>query len=76
MVRIDERVARVMAQLRSPAMAPFLDYLRAQRQETLEQLTQAGTDTQVYRLQGEAGLLKHLLESIEKAEALLQKLKQ
>lgn len=76
MVRIDERTARAAAQLRNPAMAPYLDYLRTRRQEALEQLTQVSTEQQVYRLQGEAGLLKHLLELVEGAEVLLQKLKQ
>jgi hypothetical protein len=76
MVRLDERTARAFAQLKNPALQPILQFWRAQRQDTLEQLTQATTDTQVYRLQGEAAALKQMIEFAEKAESLIAKLKQ
>jgi hypothetical protein len=76
MIRLDERTARAFAQLKNPALAPIVQYWQAQRQETLEQLTQATTDTQIYRLQGEAAVLKQLIEFTEKADSLIVKLKQ
>jgi hypothetical protein len=56
-------------------MAPFTEYLKNQRLEKLEQLTTATSEQQIYRLQGEAGLIKELLALITGAEALLLKLK-
>lgn len=76
MVRLDERTARAFAQLKNPALAPIVEFWKAQRQETLEQLAQATTDLQMYRLQGEAAALKQMLEFAEKAESLSAKLKQ
>jgi hypothetical protein len=56
-------------------MKPLVDFLKAQRLDVLEQLTKAATDVQIYRLQGEAELLREFLELVEGAEALLLKLK-
>lgn len=76
MIRVDERTARSFSNLRAPGMAPLLEYWRAQRVEVLEQLTQATTEQQIYRLQGEASVLKQMLELTEKAESLVTKLRQ
>jgi hypothetical protein len=76
MIRVDARVARALAHLNNPEMKPLVDFLKAQRLDVLEQLTKAATDVQIYRLQGEAELLREFLELIEGAEALLSKLKQ
>lgn len=75
MVRVDERAARAFAHLRAPEFSPLVDYLKARRQDALEQLAQVNLDVQIYRLQGEAVVLKDILGYIEGAEALLAKLK-
>lgn len=74
-MRIDERIARCFAQLRAQEFNPLVEYLRAERHETLESLTQVHDQNTIYRLQGKAGLLKELLEYVEGAEALIAKLK-
>jgi len=74
MVRVDLRVARALTHLSKPEMQPLLAYLKAQRLDVLEQMSQVSVDSQVYRLQGEAGSLKRLIEMIEGADALLTKL--
>lgn len=75
MIRIDERTARTLSQLKTPSMAPLLEYWKAQRADILEQLTQVATDVQIYRLQGEASALKQMLELTEKADSLIVKLR-
>lgn len=74
-MRIDERIAHCFARLRSPEFAPLLEYLRAERHETLEMMAQVADPDKIYRLQGEAGKLKEILGYIESAEALITKLK-
>ena len=75
MVRIDVRAARAFAHLKAPEFIPLVEYLKAQRQDALEQLGTSNSEQQIYRLQGEAVILKELLGHIENAEALLAKLK-
>lgn len=74
-MRIDERIARCFSQLRVQEFQPLVEYLRAERHETLEQLTQVQEQNMLYRLQGKAGMLKDLLGHIEEAEALIARLK-
>ena len=64
-----------MTLLRAPEFAPLLNYLEAQRTETLEALSEAG-DENYQGLQGEARVLKRLIESIQNSEQLLAKLQQ
>ena len=73
-MRIDLPVARAMTHLQRAEMKPLVGYLKAQRSEALEQLAQAGSIEQVYRLQGEAGLLGKLLTAIEQADSLALKM--
>jgi hypothetical protein len=74
-IRIDERTARAIAHLKAPEFAPFVNFLEVQRQDALEQMALSTSDQQIYRLQGEVGLLKKLLGDIANADALLTKLK-
>lgn len=73
--RIDERVARCFALMRSAELSPLVDYLREVRTDTLEQLTVAGDDKTLSRLQGKAQILKDLIGNVEDAETLISKLK-
>lgn len=74
-MRIDERIARCFALLRGPEFIPLLEYLRAERHESLEMMAQVADPEKIYRLQGEAGKLKELLGYIESSETLIAKLK-
>jgi len=74
-VRITEQVARSFAYLRGPEFIHLVEFFRAERQEILEKLTQVTDEKLIYRLQGEAGKLKEILEYIEGAEALIAKMK-
>jgi hypothetical protein len=74
-MRIDERIARCFSQLRAQEFQPLVEYLKAERNETLEALTQVQDQNTIYRLQGKAVLLKDLLEYVEGADALVAKLK-
>jgi replicative superfamily II helicase len=73
MVRVDERVARCLALLRSPEMQPFLQFLKDRRQETLERLGDVQGEEMKSRLQGRNLELKELLEMVEQAEMLYAK---
>lgn len=74
-MKLDERVIRCFSQLRSPEMQPLLEYLRATKLETLEKLSQVSEVEQVYRLQGEAGTIRKILELIETSEDVIAKMK-
>jgi len=74
-MRIDERAARCFAHLRAQEFVALVDYFRAVRQECLEKMAQVNQPEQIYRLQGEAGVLKEILDNIEGAEVLIAKLK-
>jgi len=73
-MRIDERVARCFTFLRGPEFNHLVEYFRAKRQESLEMLAQVHDQHMIYRLQGEVGVYKEILDSIENAEALIAKL--
>jgi hypothetical protein len=72
-VRVDERVARCFALLRSNEFKPLLEFLQARQQETLARLVDAQDKDQMVRLQGRAVELKEFLELVEKGETLLAK---
>jgi hypothetical protein len=72
-MRIDERVARCFTFLRGPEFNYLLEYFRAKRQESLEMMAQVSDTDKIYRFQGEAGVYKEILDSIENAEALIAK---
>jgi len=74
-LRITEQIARSFAYLRAPEFIHLVEFFRAERQETLERLSQVTDEKLIYRLQGEAGKLKEILEYIEGAEALIAKMK-
>lgn len=73
MIQIDERVARCMTTLKSPEMAPLMDYLKAYRTDVLESLVIAQNDMVIHRAQGKAEFLKELIGHIEKSHDLLRK---
>jgi len=73
-VRIDERVARCLGHLRSEEFAPLLEWLRNCQADSLDKLT-AADGNQIYRLQGEAGVLKEFLELVGRSGELVEKLR-
>ena len=74
-MRIDERIARCLGWLRAEEFSPLLEYLKAEKQETLEMMAQVVDLDKIYRLQGKAGSLGELIQLIEGAEALIAKMK-
>lgn len=74
-MRITEQVARCFAVLRAPEFDPLLEYLRAERQGLLEQMAQVHDEKVLFRLQGEVGALKKLIDNVENAEVLIAKMK-
>ena len=73
MVRVDERVARCLALLRSPEMQPLIEFLKNRRQETLERLGDVQGEEMKSRLQGRNLELKEILEMVDQAEMLYAK---
>ena len=73
MVRVDERVARCLALLRSPEMQPLIEFLKNRRQETLERLGDVQGEELKSRLQGRNLELKEILEMVDQAEMLYAK---
>lgn len=73
MVRVNERVARCFALLRSPEFRSLVEFLQERRQETLERLGEASGEEMKCRLQGRQAEIKEILEFIEQGEALLNK---
>ena len=74
MQRLDERVARCFQRLQAEEFAPLVEYLKESRQGTLEQLVGVVQIEQIYRLQGEAGILAKLLTNVENSNELVTKL--
>ena len=74
MQRLDERVARCFQRLQAEEFAPLVEYLKESRQGTLEQLVGVVQIEQIYRLQGEAGILAKLLSNVENSNELVTKL--
>ena len=74
MQRLDERVARCFQRLQAEEFAPLVKYLKDSRQGVLEDLTGAIQTEQIYRLQGEAGILAKLLSNVENSNELVTKL--
>ena len=74
MQRLDERVARCFQRLQAEEFAPLVEYLKDSRNGVLENLAGAAQIEQIYRLQGEAGVLGKLLSNIEDSNELVTKL--
>lgn len=74
-MRIDERVARCLTQLRASEFDHLREYLRAKRQGALEKMAISQDEKMIFKLQGEASMLLELLDNIAGAEALLTKIK-
>ena len=74
MQRLDEHVVRCLQRLRAEEFAPLVEYLEESRKGTLEQLVQVAQKEQIYRLQGEAGVLGELISHIKNSNELIVKL--
>ena len=74
MLRLDEQVARCFQRLQAKEFEPLVEYLRESRKGTLEQLVGSVQTEQIFRLQGEAGVLADLLSHIKNSSELLTKL--
>jgi len=72
-MRIDKRVLQAASRMRSPEMAPLVDWLRKERSDVLEMLTTFKPDG-LQVLQGRAQQLADLLDLIERADKELVKL--
>lgn len=72
-MKIDEKVVRCFSHLRAPEFAPFLEYLKAEKQQALEMMAQVTDVDKIYRLQGKAGAVGDLISYVENAEALIAK---
>jgi hypothetical protein len=73
-LRLDEQVARCFQRLQAKEFEPLVEYLRESRKGTLEQLVGSVQTEQIFRLQGEAGILADLLSHIKNSSELLTKL--
>lgn len=74
MLRLDEQVARCFQRLQAKEFEPLVQYLKESREGTLETLTGLAQIEQIYRLQGEAGVLADLLGHIKNSNELVTKL--
>lgn len=74
MQRLDERVARCFQRLQAEEFAPLVEFLKESRAGTLEQLVSVVQIEQIYRLQGEVGILGDLLSHIKNSNELVTKL--
>lgn len=70
MGKISRQVYEAALKLRAPELAPFLEWLRSERQEVLEQLSSAPTD-RLSILQGDARRLGAILNLVDTAPAVL-----
>jgi hypothetical protein len=73
-LRLDERVARCFQRLQAEEFAPLVEFLKESRAGTFEQLAGVVQIEQIYRLQGEVGILRDLLSHIENSNELVTKL--
>lgn len=74
MVRLDERVARCFQRLQAEEFSLLVEYLKDSRIGVLEDLAKTVQIEQIYRLQGEAGILGDLLSHIKNSNELVTKL--
>lgn len=74
MINADARVYRAMTHMKAQELAPFVEYLTRARTATLEKMTSVVDPLMLGRLQGEANVLKSLLEDIDQAHARMMKL--
>lgn len=73
MTPLTPQVVRAFALLRSPEFAPLMDYLKATRDDALENMALAQQQEVIFRYQGQTKLLKDLIELVDKAPALMNK---
>jgi hypothetical protein len=75
MVRIDEKVARAMTLLKNPEFAALLTYWKVQYNDTVEEMVTAPDEKRLRQLQGRAGFIKELCQTVENSNQLCDKLK-
>ena len=73
-MKLDEKVVRCFSHLRAPEFAPLVEYLKAYRLETLERMAQVGEPDKVYRLQGQVGAIREILDLVEGAESIMARM--
>lgn len=71
---MDRHLLEALLRLRSPELAPIVEWLRSRREAARDACTSLSGEA-LMRAQGKAGELKELLESISKAPELLDKLR-
>lgn len=74
MMNADVRAYRAMSYMKSQELAPFVEYLAKARVAALEKMTSVVDPIVMGRLQGEANVLKSLLEDIDQAHARMMNL--
>lgn len=71
---LDQQVVRGFALLRDPTFAPLVRYLRDVREFNAESLM--GSDVHaIFKAQGAVGALDDLIDTIERAQILVEKLR-
>lgn len=74
-MNIDFQIARSLQLLKSPELAPFMEYLKAERADALEKAATHVELLHIAREQGKAQFLKQLLEYVSKSDTLASKLR-
>jgi hypothetical protein len=67
-------IANAFMKLRAPDMAPIVEFIQAERQESLELMAKTGEEWQWRKAQGRAQFAEELLKLVETSPALAAKL--
>lgn len=73
-MKLDEKVVRCFSHLRAPEFAPLVEYLKAYRLEALERMAQVNETDRIYRLQGQVGAVREILDLVEGAESIMARM--
>lgn len=71
----DRRVWQCLMRLKSPEMAPLLDFFKEELSKTDKSLRHAAEPTQIGRLQGRGQWIEDILEGVELAPSVLDGMK-
>jgi hypothetical protein len=74
MTNVTFSIANAFMKLRAPDMAPVVEFLRAEQQDAMAKMMDAGEEHQWRRLQGRAKLASELLDLVEKSAEIAAKL--
>ena len=72
----DERTLEALGRLRDPSFKHLMDWLRAERAETLETLVAVTDPERKARLSGRCQQQQEFIDSVDKVSELMTKLKQ